>query len=142
MEKKSEKNRGLSFDPNDIRRYFLVALFLVVLVGVGGYLGRYSSLQTPSSLTGNQSEVKSAKVISLKGIEGKSVYDLLKDKHKVESQSTSAGIFVTAIDGVKNEESSFWIYYVNGETGTVASDQYKTKNGDNVEWRYEQFNFN
>ena len=29
-----------------------------------------------------------------------------------------------------------WIYFVNGQSGSVASDQYQLKEGDLVEWKY------
>ena len=47
------------------------------------------------------------------------------------------GVFVQKIDEFESTAKKSWIYYVNGESGQIAADQMKLKNGDKVEWRYE-----
>jgi len=44
-------------------------------------------------------------------------------------------MFVKAIDGKKQTKSSYWLYYINGESGEIASDKYFPNPGDTVEWR-------
>jgi len=46
------------------------------------------------------------------------------------------GILVEEIDGRKNSTEKAWIYFVNGEAGQVAADQYQLEPEDVVEWKY------
>lgn len=48
------------------------------------------------------------------------------------------GSLVESIKGMENTEEKAWIYYVNGESGTVGADQYELKDGDVIEWRYTE----
>jgi hypothetical protein len=72
--------------------------------------------------------------------DGKTALELLEASHAVEKKTSSVGSFVEAIDGVKNQEGRFWLYYVNGKPPDVASDRYQTAAGDTVEWRFEKEN--
>ncbi len=47
------------------------------------------------------------------------------------------GVFVQKIDKFESSAKKSWIYYVNNESGQIAADQMKLKNGDKVEWVYE-----
>jgi len=47
------------------------------------------------------------------------------------------GVFVQKIDKFESSAKKSWIYYINGESGQVAADKQKLKNGDKVEWKYE-----
>jgi hypothetical protein len=71
----------------------------------------------------------------------KTVFDALvetaeKEEIGIETQQYDFGVFVKNINGRENTAERAWIYFVNGESGTVAADQYKLENGDIVEWRY------
>jgi hypothetical protein len=46
------------------------------------------------------------------------------------------GVFVEAIGDKKNTNETAWIYFVNGESGTVAADKLGLESGDRVEWKY------
>jgi gamma-glutamylcyclotransferase (GGCT)/AIG2-like uncharacterized protein YtfP len=46
------------------------------------------------------------------------------------------GIFVESIGDKIGSKEKAWIYFVNGNSGGVAADQYKIQKGDFVEWRY------
>jgi hypothetical protein len=70
-----------------------------------------------------------------------SVFDLLKkglDTNQVtyETKSYDFGIFVKSINGLESGAKQSWIYFVNGQGGQVAADQYKLKPGDIVQWKY------
>lgn len=60
-----------------------------------------------------------------------------KDNIKLETTQYDFGVFVKKIDEFESSAKKSWIYYVNGESGQVAADQMKLKNGDKIEWKYE-----
>lgn len=75
-------------------------------------------------------------VIELKGEDSSSVFDILKARHKVKYFSSAMGIFVTAIDSLKNTPRLFWVYSVNDSMAKIACDKYITKTGDKIKWHY------
>lgn len=76
-------------------------------------------------------------IINYDGIEGKTAYDLLKEKYKVEADQSSFGVMVKSIDGLKNSDNKFWLYSVNDKQPEVAADKYTTKAGDKIKWEYK-----
>ncbi|MCI0404520.1 MAG: DUF4430 domain-containing protein [candidate division Zixibacteria bacterium] len=84
-------------------------------------------------------QLDSALVVRYYGADGKTALELLEEKHPIEKKTSSAGSFVEAIDGVKNREGRFWLYYVNGKKPEVASDRYFTTAQDTIEWRFEKY---
>lgn len=86
---------------------------------------------------GNGTEQQVAN-ISYQGIEGKNALEILKETHQVETQVFGEDEFVTSIDGVKSDDKRFWLYSINGQPAEVAADNYQTKNGDTITWKYEQ----
>lgn len=73
--------------------------------------------------------------------EGKTVYELLTKASQdqnipIETKQYDFGVFVESINGYRSGTSKSWIYFVNGESGQVAADQMKVKNGDLIEWKY------
>jgi hypothetical protein len=62
---------------------------------------------------------------------------LEKDKITIETIQYDFGVFVKKIGEFESTAKKSWIYYVNGESGQIAADQMKLKNGDRVEWKYE-----
>lgn len=48
------------------------------------------------------------------------------------------GAFVESIDGVSNDPAAnkWWLYYINGQLGTVAADKQVVETGDLVVWCY------
>lgn len=76
----------------------------------------------------------------------KTAFDLLllakkNDKITLETKQYDFGVFVESIDGVANSADFVWIYYVNNQSANVGADSHQLKNGDVVEWRYEEPNF-
>lgn len=47
------------------------------------------------------------------------------------------GSFVSGIDTATASAEFTWLYYINGESAQVGSDQYILKPGDLIEWKYE-----
>ena len=83
------------------------------------------------------SETQQQKVITYDGVEGKTAYDLLKEKYKVEADQQSFGVMVKSINGLATTDKEFWLYSVNDQQPNVAADQYVTKTGDKVKWEYK-----
>ena len=83
--------------------------------------------------------VEQNKEVSYQGKEGQSAFDILKSKYKVESNSSSLGVMVTAIEGVKQTDKEFWLYEVNGTQPDVGADKYVTKNTDTIKWQLKGF---
>jgi len=77
------------------------------------------------------------KVISLVGENGKSVFDILKASHQVDSTDSSFGVMINSIDSVASTDKEFWLYSVNGKSGEIAADKYITKDGDQILWEFK-----
>lgn len=52
------------------------------------------------------------------------------------------GVFIESIGKIKNgDDGKYWQYYVNGILGDVAADKRILREGDSVEWRFEEVPF-
>ena len=54
----------------------------------------------------------------------------------LEIQQYDFGVFVKTIAGYPSTANKAWIYFINGNSGTVAADKQEIKAGDLIEWRY------
>lgn len=120
---------------NDINLGNIIAIVVLIsLVGLGGvYLAQYQSAKTPAP------SVSAGQTISYDCEQGRLALDILKEDNEVVTQDSEEGLFVTEINGVKNTDGSFWIFYVNGEMGQqLGVDQYSCQAGDKIEWRFEK----
>ncbi len=77
-------------------------------------------------------------VIELIGEDSLSVFEILKMNHEVEYKSSLVGVFVTAIDSVRNSRTAFWVYSVNDSMPQVGCDRYVTKSGDVIKWHFRK----
>lgn len=80
--------------------------------------------------------------VSLEAAEATTVYAALEKLAgekgwEIVTKDYDFGKLVEAIGGTANSRDKAWIFYVNGEAGDKASDQFKVKAGDRVEWKYE-----
>ncbi len=51
-------------------------------------------------------------------------------------------VFIDSISTYENgQENKYWIYYVNGESGTVGADKQIIKTGDIIEWKFEEYQY-
>lgn len=126
--KTKEKLRGI---------WLVIAVICLAAVIYGVWVvaaKKISSIKTQQPLS---SEIKATKVIQYVGKNDKTVLELLKETNDIREQKSDSGTFVTEINGIKNTDTEFWIYYVNGEIGLTSADKYVTKDGDKIEWRYE-----
>jgi hypothetical protein len=55
----------------------------------------------------------------------------------------SLGFFVEEINGTKNDlaNEKYWIYYINGKPAQIGISNYKIKQNDLIEWKYETSKF-
>lgn len=60
-----------------------------------------------------------------------------KENINLQVKQYDFGVFVEKIGESESTAEKSWIYYVNGESGQIAADQQKLKNGDKIEWKYE-----
>lgn len=76
---------------------------------------------------------------------GSSVYDVMTDlsvssikPFVFEAENyPSLGYFVKSINGIKNSGGYYWTLYVNSKYSNIGASQYKLKEGDRVEWKYQ-----
>lgn len=60
----------------------------------------------------------------------------------VASQGTGQGVYVTAIDGVvqnQNGDGYWWVYFVNGQEPDVGANAYVLQGGESIVWDYKHF---
>lgn len=114
----------------------VLALIVVVLIVIAGVY--FVKKQNSKKATAQTIETPKNNNISYSGTDGKNALEILKEKHQVSSSSSDFGAFVTAIDGTTNTSDTFWMFYINGKSASVASDKYVTKAGDQIEWKYEK----
>lgn len=118
-------------------------LILIVILGLIGILvGPIAETnKTNEEIAGLEAQIapKTIKTVSYEGQEGKTALELLKETHKIQTQESSMGVFVSSIDDTENQSDTFWMLYVDGKLASVGADQYKTKTGEKIEWRFEKF---
>lgn len=53
---------------------------------------------------------------------------------------TFDSIFIDSISNIENgQDNKFWIYYINGESGSAGVDKQNVENNDLIEWKFETF---
>lgn len=140
-----------------MRKIFLPALILALFLAAGiGYLAstRQSIPKENPSTPGTVSEESNESVLLVldfgggqvssytlpfqNGVTAFSVLKVISERKDIalETQQYDFGIFVKSIDGKESSAEMAWIYFVNREPGSVASDQHTLKAGDVVEWKY------
>ncbi|SEK17926.1 protein of unknown function [Carnobacterium iners] len=69
---------------------------------------------------------------SLKVEEGTTLLDAMNVEYEVKETDG----FITAIDGIEQDDSKnkWWLYSVNGEDGTVGAADYEIKEDDQIKW--------
>jgi hypothetical protein len=122
---------------NTARQGLTIAIILVLLCGISIAASRYAQkLPSPAQ---KALGIKTTKVISYKGEEGKTVLEILKRDHKVDVSESEYGVVVHSIDGTAQTDSAIWVYYVDGTPAAESADKAVTKNSQTIEWKYENF---
>lgn len=123
-----------------IGNFIAIIILAGILIIGGSLLGNHVlDKQTQKAVAGSDIQFQPVveKTINYDGQTGKTALDLLKASHQVESQDSSIGVFVTGIDDTKNQDNKYWMLYVDGRLAATGADQYTTKDGEKIEWRYE-----
>lgn len=75
--------------------------------------------------------------------EGQSVYDIIMQLNAdiasfnvTDSLYGDLGHLIMEIDAVKNASPNYWVYCVNGQKANKGVDDFKLKDGDQVNWFY------
>jgi hypothetical protein len=136
----------------------LITLALLFLAFVSGCFYLFNVIQKPESPINTETTTPASedgqqfislvidygdgnsKTYETQATEG-TAYELLKmiaidNNIELDSESYDFGVFVKSLGGYESSSEMAWIYFVNGESGTIASDQYQLKEGDIVEWRF------
>jgi len=134
-----------------MKKYIVIAAVAVVIIA-GGLYGakKYSSLRTARvhsspavvpvpavTVVLNTGE----EISTASGIAAENAYTALTAMAKQKNLTLTTkqydfGIFVEQIGARANTKEKSWIYFVNGKSGTVASDKQHLNAGDTVEWKY------
>ena len=75
------------------------------------------------------------------------VYDFLIQAAKKAGYDVKAtyyglydSMFIDSIANVENgQDNKYWIYYINGESGSVGSQKQTVENNDVIEWKFETY---
>ena len=49
----------------------------------------------------------------------------------------SLGVYINEINGIKEGNGKYWIYYVNGKEAEIGISKFKVSNGDIINWKLE-----
>jgi hypothetical protein len=135
------------------KKFLIFVLVIAALVFVAFFSrSRFQTTQTPAISPTPPINLRNAMLVidygennptnySSEITESSTAFSLLKDIAERENinlvtQQYDFGEFVKSINGKESTTEMTWIYYVNGESGTVAADQIKINPGDTVEWKY------
>ena len=123
----------------------IIALIAVILIAVILLYPQIPQNQTPQVPQHTTKIIISLyfgeKVIEEKNVEpGGTVIDTLE---KIANVSTAYnGKFVTGINGIHQNSTFFWFYYVNGILANVGASLYKIHPGDVIRWDFHRWNSN
>ena len=113
------------------------ALFIFALTAISCSKEEKTSPDTTATIA--ETPFVDSLIIELTGRDSVSVFDLLRESHQVDFQSSTMGVFVKGIDSVYPGEHASWMYSVNDSMGKIASDQYKTVTGEWVRWHLRRW---
>lgn len=138
------KSRNQEENSFGVGNIIAIIILAAIFIFGGTLLGnKVSEKQNNKQVAGEEMSFNPVveKTIAIDGVDDKSALDLLKIDHEVEVQESSIGSFVTSIDGIKNVDDKYWMFYVNDQLASSGADTYKSKSGEKIEWRYESLGF-
>ncbi len=66
---------------------------------------------------------------------GKTAFELLQHTtQNVEFQGSSFGRFVTSINGVKQGNGKYWLYFIDSKDATISADAYICQGDEKIKW--------
>lgn len=117
----------------------LIVLSAVMLLAVS--CGKQPYTPPTQNQTAKQDAPK-IESIRYNGEDGKTALELLKAKYQVQTKTFSFGEMVESINGIRADNNHFWALYADGKQTTVGASDYKTKNGEVIEWKWEEISAN
>ncbi|MCX6817456.1 MAG: DUF4430 domain-containing protein [Candidatus Aenigmarchaeota archaeon] len=69
-------------------------------------------------------------------IQMETAFDALKHVAAVGYEMKAIGIYITDINGIKQDDSHYWFYYVNDKASDVGSDFYYPVSGDVIKFKF------
>lgn len=128
----------------------LITLGLLLLAFVGSWFYLFDVIQESNTGPAITNQQNNSLILNY-GDEVKTTYDsqvpqgsvfdllnlvALENDIELITESYEFGVYVKSLGGYESGSEKAWIYFVNGQSGTVAADQYQLEAGDVVEWRY------
>lgn len=112
--------------------WFTIHLILIALAGSSA-----CALRSPARSPRNAPAPARAEktVIVYEGRDGKTALELLKERARVRVSSGPLGELVEEIDGYRNGNGYYLIFYVNGSMARTGAASYATRNGERIEWK-------
>lgn len=134
-----------------MKKNFLVLAALLLLAVGGGYALSFNQGEVKGTPQVVQQEVRVTLKITadatqsyeIKVQDGASALDLLQKASSengftVIVEESSYGKFISAIGDKKGgTDNKYWMFYVNGEQAQVGAADYKVRNGDLIEFKFE-----
>lgn len=111
----------------------IICALAVVMLGVGGVT--FALINQSASSAQSQQSANSS--IEFTAESGKNVLSQLKSHFSVETQDTSYGPYVVAINGKKAGSNQFWVFYVNGQMSQKGAIDYITSGGEQIKWQLQ-----
>ncbi|HSE61372.1 MAG TPA: DUF4430 domain-containing protein [Candidatus Saccharimonadales bacterium] len=122
-----------------------IATSVLALAAIGLGITTLTLVEKPS-----HTAVKGAETVTQQGLpaqttelsfiasEGTSILDQLKAHASVETQHSSYGPFVTAINGVKGgADNTYWNFYVDDVLVQKSAAYYLPNGGEKITWKLE-----
>ncbi len=129
-----------------MRREFKGGIITIMAIILIALILLYPQLTAPNEGTqGNHNETEiiisinfGKKVVEMRNITpGYNVIDALE---KIANVSTAYnGKFVTGINGINQNRTFFWFYYVNGMLSNIGASSYKIHPGDKIRWDFHRW---
>lgn len=125
------------------QKIFIGLFFFLVATGISYfyYHPRVSEISAPVGSSVYVTIDTGTSIATVSGVRANNVYDALvkaakENKLDIKTKQYDFGIFIEQIGAFTNTKEKSWIYFVNGESGTMAADKKSITNNDSIEWRY------
>ena len=67
---------------------------------------------------------------------GTTAFQILNETHSIEYKKYSIGYFIISIDGIEQNATHSWLYFVNDNPSSVSSDKYYLSDGDVLDFKF------
>ena len=122
------------------KHLFLILVIFILSLGVFSFFQSSTNQQAlqNSKVAPTISVTPSVSRFQYSGQEGKDALTVLKHQTSIEQDSSGLVVSINKrkADPAKKE---FWAFYVNGEFAQVGPAEYMTKEGDQIEWKIENY---